>query len=118
MRGYAFSLSGDHLLAIEDFNQAIYMDELISDYYLNRCWSHLNLALCYESILDCEWAIELQSYSPWAYSNLADAHVGLGLYDQAIQYHSEAISMYPEHGYSYHWSCPLFPSDAACEGLS
>ena len=92
---------GDYEGAIDDFDQAVYLDTRNSQIYINRGDAKGNLGRHEEAINDFDQAIRLDPGNGKAYIHRGDARGKLGRYEEAVADLDRAIQLQSELPLSY-----------------
>ncbi len=95
-RGSAYDDSGNHQLAIGDYNEAIRLNPDDADAYYNRGNSYAALERHDLAIEDYNEAIRLKPNAK-TYNNRGYSYDKLGRYQQALEDYNQAISLRPDN---------------------
>jgi tetratricopeptide (TPR) repeat protein len=97
-RGGQFYYKGEHLRAIEDYDQAIKLDPNYAHALNNRCWANAVVGRLEAGLKDCDAAQRLSPDNGNTYENRAFIHLRMGNYDRAIADYDAAFKLEPESG--------------------
>jgi tetratricopeptide (TPR) repeat protein len=95
-RGLAYSETGQHELAIQDFNQAISIFPSYAIAYSNRGLARENIGQMKEAIADFDQALKLNPDYAAAYNNRCYVKAVLGDLSAALADCQKAVSLLPE----------------------
>ncbi len=92
---------GSYDEAIDKCNEAIDMDQDLTEAYINRAAAYIGKEEFEFAIVDCTRAIELEPSMVLPYTNRGLAYIGTEQYDKAIADYIEAIELDPDSTIAY-----------------
>ncbi|WGV23523.1 tetratricopeptide repeat protein [Halotia branconii] len=94
--------NGGYNKAIDNFNQAIQLQQNLPVAYNDRCLAYLQLQDYHQAIADCTQAINLATDNVEPYLNRGLAHYRQGNYPAAIVNYNQAIALRPDDFRAYY----------------
>jgi tetratricopeptide (TPR) repeat protein len=100
-RGTAYEEKGDHDRAVQDFDQAIYLNPKDEIPYYDRGYSYKKKGNYDRAIQDFTQALHLNPNFERAYYDRGNVYIDKDDYDRAIQEFDQAIRLNPKDPYAY-----------------